>query len=204
VGVGRIPRTHLLGGGGEQAAAVENTGVFGEKAEDQAGHEVVHVAPPLLAAPVGVFAEKFEVEAVQATGGADVKGVFPDLLDGGDAGERQEEAEVIGKRRVIADDGFAIVGKALGLQRDAIGGEDELGLLLGGGRAIPQGGKGGRDLACRADLEVNIVALEDAAGEIGLVRVTTPQALEGGFLISEGFEEGVGKCLCLERDFREP
>jgi hypothetical protein len=59
----------------------------------------------------------------------------------------------------------------------------------------------------RADLEVDVVALEDAAGEVGLVGAGLPlgpEPLEGGFLVSEGFEKGMRENLRIEGLFREP
>jgi hypothetical protein len=41
-------------------------------------------------------------------GRLDVEGVFPDLFDRGNAGERKEETEVIGEIRIRAGDRFAI------------------------------------------------------------------------------------------------
>ena len=38
-----------------------------------------------------------------------------------------------------------------------------------------------------------LLALEDAAGQIGLVRVAALQPFERGLLVAEGFEEGVGE-----------
>ena len=139
--------------------------------------------------------------------GADVQGVFPDLLDRGDPGERQEEAEMIGEFRVVAGNRFAILRQTLGLKRLAIGGEDELDLLLRRGRAVAQCGKRGGHLAFRTDLEVDIVPLEDAVGKIRLVGAgfpLGPEPLEGSLLVSEGFEKGVGKSLRIEGLFREP
>jgi len=176
VGIRGIAGAHLVDGGGEQAVATEDAGVFGKEAENQARHEVVHVVTAQFGAPVGVFAEQFHVEAVQAAGGADVEGVFPDLLDRGDSGERQEKTEVIGEGRIIAGDRLAI-DEVLGFKGFAVGGEDELGLLFVGGRAFPQGGERGSHLALRADLEVDVVALENAAGEVGLVGIATAKPL---------------------------
>ena len=128
---------HLVDGGGEQVVADEDVGVFGEEAEDQPRHEVVHVVAFVRAAPVGVVLDQLDIEPVEAAGRADVKGAFADLLDGGDAGERQEEAEMVGEIGVAAGDGFA-GGDVLGLEVDAIGGEDELRLGAGGGGAVAQ------------------------------------------------------------------
>ena len=100
---------------GEQAVAVEDVGILGEEAEDQPRHEVVHVVAALGRAPVGVVLQKLDVEPVQAAGGPDVEGAFADLLDGGDAGERQEEAEMVGEVGIGAGDGLA-ARQVLGLE----------------------------------------------------------------------------------------
>ena len=70
---------------------------LGEEAEDQPRHEMVHVVPPRRRSPFGVLFQKLDIELVQAAGGPDVERVVADLLDGRDAGERQEKAEMIGK-----------------------------------------------------------------------------------------------------------
>ena len=75
--------------------AVEDVGVLGEEAEDQPRHEVVHVGAALGRAPFGVVLQQLDIEPVQAAGGPDVEGAFADLLDGGDPGQRQEEAEMV-------------------------------------------------------------------------------------------------------------
>ena len=115
MGVGRVLRAHLLDRVGEQAVAVEDVGVLGEEAEDQPRHEVVHVVAALGRAPFGVVLQQLDVEPVQAAGGPDVEGVFADLLDGGDAGQRQEEAEMVGEVGVGAGDRFA-ARQVLGLE----------------------------------------------------------------------------------------
>ena len=150
VGVGRIARAHLLDGGGETALPVEDGGVFGEEAEDQARHEVIQVFAAFLGGPLGVVLEQLDVEPVETAGGLDVEGVFADLPDRGDTGQRQEEAEVIVEIGVGAGDGAAIE-EVFGLKLGAVGGEDELGLLAGGRGTLPQGGEGGGDLAGRTD-----------------------------------------------------
>ena len=68
MGVGRVPRAHLLDGGGEQALAVEDVGVLGEEAEDQPRHEVVHVVAALGRAPFGIVLQQLDIEPVQAAG----------------------------------------------------------------------------------------------------------------------------------------
>ena len=64
---------------------------------------------------VRVVLQKLDIESVQAAGGSDIESVFGDLLDGRDAGKRQEEAEMVGKILVGASDGFA-TRQLLGLE----------------------------------------------------------------------------------------
>jgi len=143
------------------------------------------------AAPVGVVLDQLDIEPIEAAGGANVKGTFADLLDGGDTGERQEEAEMIGESGVTAGDGFT-GGDVLGLEIDAIGGEDELRLGAGGGGAVAKGCQGRCDIARRAGREVDVVGLQDAA-DIGLVRCAGAQPLDRRVLVAEGHEEGIGE-----------
>ncbi len=91
------PLAHLVDRGGEQVVAVEDVGDLGEEAEDQPRHEVVHVGPALGRVPVRVVLQQLDIEPVEPARRADVEGVLADLLDGGDAGQRQEEAEMVGK-----------------------------------------------------------------------------------------------------------
>ena len=57
--------------------------------------------------PFGVFLQQLDIEPVQAAGGPDVEGAFADLLDGGDAGQRQEEAEMVREVGIGAGDRLA-------------------------------------------------------------------------------------------------
>ena len=130
------------------AITTEDIGILGKEAEDQPGHEVVHVSAALGRRPTRVLAQQLDVQLVQAASGTHVDGVVLDLLDGGDAGQRQEEAEVVGELRVVASDGIAR-GQFLGLQCRAVGSQDELGLGLGGLGAGLQ--RGERPALRRAD-----------------------------------------------------
>jgi hypothetical protein len=49
---------------------------------------------------------------------------------------------------------------------------------------------------------MDVVGLKDAA-QVGPVRLALAQALEGGFLVPEGLEEGERKLLRIERLLRE-
>ena len=51
---------------------------------------------------------------------------------------------------------------------------------------------------------MDVVALEYRAGQISLVRVSTPKPFKGGLLVAEGFEEGIRESLRVKRRFREP
>lgn len=129
--VALAPAVHRLS---EQARVTEDAGVFGEEAEHQARHEVVHVAAPVVLGPRRVLAQQLDVKLVQPPRGAHVDGVVLDLLDRGDARQRQQEAEVVGEVFKGACDGLA-AGQLLSFQRLPIGGQHELGLALGGGSA---------------------------------------------------------------------
>ena len=56
---------------------------------------MVHVGATRGRAPIGVFPQELDIEAVEPARGPNVEGVLTDLLDGRDARERQEEAEMI-------------------------------------------------------------------------------------------------------------
>src|SRR3546814_7392458 len=80
---------------------------------------MVHVRAALGSAPIGIVLQQLDVELVEPTRGADVERAFAHLLDGGDPGKRQEEAEMIGELGEGAGDRFA--GKQiLCLERFAI------------------------------------------------------------------------------------
>ena len=124
MGVGRVPRAHLLDRGREQTVSVEDVGVLGEETEDQPRHEMVHVVAALGGSPFGVVFQKLDIEPVQAACRPDVERAFADLLDGGDPGQRQEEAEVVREVLIGAGDRLA-ARQVLGLEVRAVGREDE-------------------------------------------------------------------------------
>lgn len=190
VSVGRVSLAHLRDGFGELALA-EDVGVFGEEAEDEARHEVVHVVAALGRAPIGVVAQELDVEAIEAAGRSDVEGVFADLLNGRNARERQEETEVVGE--VFERAGNCLAARqVLGLEVRAVGREDEPRLGLGRGGAVLQRPERLRHLACAGGQNVDVVALEDAA-KVGLVGRPRAKALERRLLVPEGFQEGEGE-----------
>jgi hypothetical protein len=98
---------HLLDAGREQALADENAGIFREQAEDEPRHELVEVGAARGGRPVLVLLQELDVQFVQMPCRADVDRVVLDLRDGGDTGQRQEEAEVLGEVRIKAADGLA-------------------------------------------------------------------------------------------------
>ena len=109
---------------------------------------------------------------------------------------------MIGEVGIGAGQRFALAIERLGLEFDAIGGEDELGLVGGGFFAFAQSCQRGRDLAGLADLDVNITTLENPA-DVGLVGVSVLQPLEGGRLVAESFQKSIGKGFRIERLLRE-
>lgn len=196
--VAAVALAHLLDGLGEQTLAVEDVGVFGKEAKNQARHEVVHVGAALGPGPVRVFIQQLDVELVQPPGGAHVNGVVLDLLDGGDAGQRQEEAEMIGEIWIGTSDGFTR-DQLFRFERLTIGGEDELGLDLGGGRAGAQCLEGVAHSACCAHGDVDIVTLKHAARYIGGVVVAATQALESCVFVAESGQERERELFPLKR-----
>ncbi len=96
--------------------------------------------------------------------GSDVDGVVLDFRDGRDAGEQQEESEVIGKITESACDGFAC-GHFLGFEVSAVSavsGEDEPGLALGRLKAGFERGERRAYLAGFTHGDVDVVAFQDA------------------------------------------
>jgi len=58
-------------------------------------------------APIGIVFQQLDIKTIQATGCANIERAVTYLLDGGDAREGQEEAEMVGKIRVRTGNGFA-------------------------------------------------------------------------------------------------
>jgi len=149
---------------------------------------VVHIGAALIRGPLGVLIQQLDVELVQPRGGAYVDGVVPDLLDGGDAGQRQEKAEMVREVRVGAGDGFA-TGQFFGFKGLAVGGKDELGLGFCSGRAGAQRLEGFAHGARFAHGDMDVVALEHATRHIRSIVVASTQALECRILIAESGQE---------------
>ena len=188
VRVGAFPVAEPLDRGGEEALSVEDVGILREEAEDQPRHEMVHVGPAFRRGPVGVLFQQLDIELVELAGGADVKAVLADLLDGGDARERQERAEVVRKIAIGAGNGFA-VDQILCLQVGAVRGEDELGFRRARLGAFTKGLQRLVDRPRIARGDMDIVALEDAAGKVRGVGCPGPQLLQRVRLAPECFEK---------------
>jgi hypothetical protein len=77
----------------------ENIGALSEEAEDQPRREMVYVMAALWLVQVGIVFTQLQVKPVEPACGPDVAGVFPELLDGRDAGWREEKAEMVRKIR---------------------------------------------------------------------------------------------------------
>ena len=137
MGVASVVGAHLVHRLGEQAFAVEDVRVFGKETEHQPCHEVIHVATSFFPGPIRVLTQQFDVELVQTPCGSNVDGVVLDLLDRGDARQRQQEPEMVREILKIACDGLT-ADQLFGFQRLSISGQDELGFGLGGGRAVSQ------------------------------------------------------------------
>ena len=142
---------------------MEDVRILGEEAEDQPGHEVVHLLAASGGVPCRVFLQQLDVEPVEPAGGLDVEGVFPNLPDRGDAGQREEEAEMIVKIGILAGDRLARPLQAFRLEGLSVSREDEFALLRSSLRASAQRGQRGGNLPFRADLEMDVVPLENAA-----------------------------------------
>ena len=127
---------HLRDGLGEQTFAVEDHRVLGEETEDEPRHEVIHVVTAFRFAPLGIVLQKLDIKPVKSAGRPDVKGVFGDLPNSCDAGERQEETEMVGKVLISTGDSFA-TRQLLGLEVLAVGRQNELCLGLCSRRDFP-------------------------------------------------------------------
>ena len=101
-------------------------------------------------------------------------------------------------REVLEGTGNRVAtAQVFGLEVRAIGRQDEPRLGLGGGWADLQGAQCLRHLAGIAGQDVDVVGLKDAA-QVGLVRCTGTQTLEGRFLVAKGFKEGIGELCGVE------
>jgi hypothetical protein len=160
--VGRISLAHPFDRCRKKIIANKDVGALGEEAENQPRYEVIHVVAPRRRSPIGIAFEKLDIELVQARGGPDVERVLANLLDGGDAGERQEKTKVVGKIGIVAGNRFAGI-QVLCLQRYAVGRQDELGLVCRRLRVRAELGESLADPTFRAYCDMDVVALKDPA-----------------------------------------
>ena len=171
----------------EQVGSPEDVGVFGEEAEDEPRHEVVHLVLAACGAPLGVVLEQRDVESVQPSGRLDVDRALADLLDGRDPSERQEEPEVVGEVLVVAGNRLAGV-EVFGLELRAVRCEDELRFRARRRTAGPERCERGVRLAFGAHLDVDVPVLEYSL-EVGIVRRARAQPLDCGGLVAECLQE---------------
>ena len=68
---------------------------------------MIHVMTASGRTPLGIVLEQLHIQPVEAARGSNVKSIFSDLLDRGDACKRQEETEMVGKVLIPAGDSFA-------------------------------------------------------------------------------------------------
>ena len=108
---------------------------------------------------------------------------------------------MIVKIGIVAGD-CTIIYKVFCLKEFAIRGEDELGLLRSGFGTFAQRVQRGCDGSVRADLDMDVVALENAT-QVGLIGIAALQPLDRGGLVAERFEKGVRKAIRIERLLRE-
>lgn len=166
---------------------------------------MVHVGAALGARPFRVVLQQRHIEPVQPTGRADVERAFANLLDRGDARERQEETEVVREVGIVAGDGFA-AGQVFGLKLLPIGREDELGLVRCRLRTFAQRCERLANPTGRACRDVDVATLKDTARKIGLIGsafTVLPQTVDGRLLVPEGGEELEGKLDPIKRLGRE-
>src|ERR1700753_4007775 len=109
---------------------------------------------------------------------------------------------MVGEVGVRAGNRLAVL-QLFGLEAIAIGSEDELRLGLSCRWASSQRGKGLRHRAGRGDGDVNVVSLENAAGQIRCVSRSRAQPLDRSVLVPEGGEELEREIRCVEGLFRK-
>ncbi len=97
---------------------------------------------------------------------------------------------MVGKFRVRANTDEVLVRDVFRFEGFSVGSEDEFGLVSNSGRTLPQGSQSGRYGALRAGFEMDVVALEHPARQVGLVGGATFQPLEDGFLVPKRFQKG--------------
>ena len=91
---------------------------------------------------------------------------------------------MIGKVGKITGDDFA-GAQVFGLELRTIGGQYEFGLVASGLRAVAQGRERTADCAGIAGGNMDIVALEDAASDVGLIGVALAQPIDRSRFVLE-------------------
>ena len=100
----------------------------------------------------------------------------------------------VGKRA-----GYGVAtGEVFGLEHVAIGGEDEFGLVAGGGRAASERSQSRACLPLRNGGKVDVAGLQQGADGVGAAQVAFVgfarlQAPDGGFLVAKCQQKGVGE-----------
>jgi hypothetical protein len=156
--------------------------ILREEAEDQSRHEVVHVRAALWGRPFGIVFQQFDIELVEPPRRPNVERTFTDLLDRGDARQRQEEPKMLGELGILTRDGRIVAGDVLRLKRLAIGGEDELSLGRSRFRAVVQSLQRCIDLALRTGRQVDVTALKNTTRHIRLVGIAGAKPLDRRFI----------------------
>ena len=123
---------------------------------------MIHFVTTFITTPLRVVLQQFDVKPVEATGRPDVEGAFTDLLNRGDASQRQKEAKVIREIRKRTGDGLASLN-VFGLKIRAISRYDETNLALGCGWTVFQGLEGIGNAARMRDRNVQVVRLKYTA-----------------------------------------
>src|SRR3546814_6595924 len=67
---------------------------------------MIHLGPAFGGSPIRIVFQQFDIEPIEPGRGADVKGAIAHLLDGADARQGQEEAEMVGEVGIGAGNGF--------------------------------------------------------------------------------------------------
>ncbi|TWU03384.1 hypothetical protein Pla100_03050 [Neorhodopirellula pilleata] len=92
----------------------------------------------MVAVPIGIVPQQFDVQPVQPPGRLDVERVLADLANGRDAGQFQEVPEVIIEFRELTNQRRFVGIQLLGMNDSAIGHQHELGFVLGRRRRVGQ------------------------------------------------------------------
>ena len=151
----------------------------------------------LIGRPVRIILQQLKIKAIEAPGCLDVDRIVFDRLDGRDARERQEKAEMVGEVPVVADPDV-VFDKVLGFEGLTIGRQDKPRFPRSRLRARAEFLQLFAYLAWRSDSQMNILVLKDTALNVRVLRSATKKPLYGGRLVIEGFEKSTRKVLCIK------